>query len=90
MIVRVEAKDSVIVKSAPNPATNIMNIFTMGFEQNKPLYITVISSGLVLKMVEVNNISQTVQLDVSSLVSGMYTLKLTCGDKVVSKQFLKL
>jgi predicted phage tail protein len=88
--VSVTAKDSVIVKYAPNPATNILSISTLGFEQNKAITVSVIGSGMVLKMVEVPNSSQTIQLDVSSLVKGIYTVKLTCGDKVVSKQFIKM
>jgi len=79
------------IKLAPNPATNIVNIYVNGLQQNKPVTISVISvSGIVMKTMQINNSIQTVQLDVSSLVSGVYTVKLTSGDKTTYKQFVKL
>jgi hypothetical protein len=88
--VTVAANDSIIVKYGPNPAKNLLNISTIGFDPNKPLHVSVIGFGLVLKSVEVSSSSQTVRLDVSSLVSGIYTLRLSCGDRVVSRKFVKL
>lgn len=83
--------DAVSLKLAPNPATNIVNIYTAGLKQNKPLTLSVISaSGVIMKTMQSNSSSKVVQLDVSSMLSGVYTVKLISGDKVMYKQFLKL
>lgn len=79
------------LKAWPNPAGNIINIRTSGLPQNKPANISVISAmGGVMKTMQSNSSTQTTGLDVSSLVSGMYTVKVICGDKVMYKQFIKL
>ena len=77
------------LRLSPNPASNIVNIYTSGLPQNKPATISIISvSGIVLKTMQISNAST--QLDVSSLVSGVYTIKIISGDKVMYKQFVKL
>jgi len=79
------------LKAWPNPAGNIINIRTSGLPQNKPANISVISAmGGVMKTMQSNSSTQTTGLDVSSLVSGMYTVKVICADKVMYKQFIKL
>jgi len=81
--------DAVSLKLSPNPATNLVTIYTNGLQQNKPAIISIISvSGIVLKTMQSNN--STTQLDVSSLVSGVYTVKIVSGDKVMYKQLVKL
>jgi ELWxxDGT repeat protein len=78
------------VKASPNPARNILNIYTSGFEQNKNVTISVVSvSGTVLKTIQKTS-NQMMQLDVSSLGSGTYFIKVTSGDKVLTTQFVKL
>jgi len=82
--------DEISLKLSPNPATDIVNINTNGLQQNKQATISVISvSGNVLTKVQTSSSSQT-QLDVSSLASGVYTIKIVSGDKVMFKQFVKL
>jgi hypothetical protein len=85
------------IKVAPNPATNAVNIYMNGLQQNRTVTISVISvSGIVMKTMKtmktmkINNSIQTIQLDVSSLVRGAYTIKITSGDKTAYKQFVKL
>jgi hypothetical protein len=91
IIVKVAPKDSIIVNLHPNPTTNRINVSAIGLEQNKPLTLSIIASGgVVVKTITTINSSQLRQLDVSSLPSGIYTIKLICGDKVVWKQFAKL
>ena len=81
--------DAVSLKLSPNPATNLVNIYTNGLPQNKPATISIISvSGNVLKTMQSNN--STTQLDVSSLVSGVYTIKIVSGGSIVYKQFVKM
>jgi len=81
--------NEISLKLSPNPATNIVNLYTKGLQQNKPATISIISvSGIVLKTMQTNN--STIQLDVSSLVSGVYTIKIVSGGSIVYKQFVKL
>lgn len=83
--------NAVSLKLAPNPATNIVNISTTGLEQDNQAAISVISaSGVVMKMMQSNSSAKTVQLDISLLVGGVYTVKVMSGDKALCKQFVKL
>jgi len=81
--------NEISLKLSPNPATNIVSLYTSGLQQNKPATISITSvSGIVLKTIQTNN--STIQLDVSSLVSGVYTIKIVSGDRITYKQFVKL
>ena len=74
---------------SPNPARSTLQISAKGLQLNKPSTISVISaSGVLMKTVRANSASQL--LDVSSLASGVYTVKVVSGDKVMCQQFLKL
>jgi hypothetical protein len=48
------------------------------------------ATGVLLKTIQSNASAKVVQLDVSSLVSGVYTIKVMSGNKVAYKQFVKL
>ncbi len=75
---------------SPNPAKNTLQIYTKGLQLNKPSTISVISaSGVIMRTMHLN-LKTVVQLDVSSMVSGVYTIKVVSGDKVMYKQFVKL
>ena len=75
----------------PNPARDVMNLQTQGLLQDKQATITIISNaGIMLKKMQINSLHQTTQLDVSSLASGVYTIKIVSGNKVMYKQFVKL
>ena len=81
----------VSIKMWPNPAGNTLNINSDGLMQNKQTTLSVISvSGNVMKTMQLYSQNQTITLDVSSLASGVYTIRFICGDKVVYKQFVKL
>ncbi len=83
--------DDISVTLAPNPAKGILNIYTKGLQQNKPTIISVISvSGIAMKTTQLNSSNQTIQLDVSSLARGVYTMKMVYGDKIMYRQFVKL
>ncbi len=87
---RTGISSEISLKLSPNPATNVVNIYTDGLQQNKPATISIISaSGIVLKKVQSSSSAKT-QLDVSSLASGVYTIEIVSGDKVMYKQFVKL
>ncbi len=86
-----QVNKGVSIKLWPNPAGNTLNIYSDGLVQNKQTNLSVISvSGVVMKTIQLYSVNQTIQLDVSSLASGVYTIKFICGDKVMYKQFIKL
>jgi hypothetical protein len=73
------------------PARSTLQIYTKGLQLNKPSTISLISaSGVLLKTIQSNASDKIVHLDVSSLVSGVYTIKVMSGNKVAYKQFVKL
>ena len=75
----------------PVPARSTLQIYTKGLQLNKPSTISIISaSGVLMKTIQLNNLNKVVQLDVSTLVSGVYTIKVMSGDKVMNRQFVKL
>ena len=58
---------------------------------HKPSTISAVSStGVLLKTIPSNASNKVVQLDVSSVVGGVYTIKVVSGDKLMFKQFVKL
>ena len=79
------------LKAFPNPATNVINLSTTGLTKDKQATISVISaSGVVMKTIQSNSSTKTVQLNLSLLAKGVYTIKLVSGDKVMYKKFVKL
>lgn len=79
------------LKVSPNPVSTTLNIAIKGLEQNKELTISVVSvSGNTVKTIRSNTSGQVVQMDVSSLNNGVYIIKVVCGNKVLSQQFVKL
>ena len=77
------------LRLSPNPASSIVNISASGLQQNKPATISIISaSGIIMKTMRISNAAT--QLDVLSLKSGVYTIKIVSGDKTLYKQFVKL
>ena len=84
-----DLKDALSLTLSPNPARSTLQISTKGLQLDKPSLISVISSsGVVMKTVRANNASQL--LDVSFLASGVYTVKVVNGDKILYKRFVKL
>ncbi len=79
------------LKVSPNPARNTLHIYTNLPQQDKQTTISVISAaGVVMKTMQTNSLKQTIKFDVSSLVSGVYAIKVISGEKVLYKQFVKL
>ncbi|WP_018615050.1 Ig-like domain-containing protein [Segetibacter koreensis] len=80
----------VSLKLTPNPTSNSLQIFTNGLRQNTSTTISIISIAGVAEKTIHTNASNNILLDVSSLHSGVYTIKIINGDKTVYKQFIKL
>ena len=83
---------SLSLKLSPNPARNILNIATSGFNQSDKVTISIVSSsGTVIKTIQPGaGLSPVVQIDVSALSNGIYFVKLVSGSKVFNQKFIKL
>ncbi|HEX8677264.1 MAG TPA: T9SS type A sorting domain-containing protein, partial [Segetibacter sp.] len=74
----------------PNPAGNTVFVSGKGLPQNKDFIISVISkNGAVLKTIRSNTSNKAVEVNVSSLGAGVYTIKATAGFITINKQFVK-
>ena len=86
---KTDLNDALRLKLSPNPSSNIVNISIRGLQLTKPATLSIIStSGIVLKTMHISDAAT--QLDVSTLASGVYTIKIVSGDKTLYKQFVKL
>jgi len=87
---RLLSAGSISLRAGPDPAQNILNIYTSGFQQNKKLAISVVSvSGVTIKTIYAKA-NQTTQMNVSALAPGVYLLKAFSGDQILYSQFVKL
>ena len=83
--------EQVSIKLAPNPASNTVYVSGKGLPQNKEFTISVISmNGTVLKTIHANTSDKAVEINISSLSSGVYTIKAAAGYIILIKQFVKL
>ncbi|MEO6454590.1 MAG: Ig-like domain-containing protein, partial [Ginsengibacter sp.] len=88
---KIKINGSISLKLVPNPVNNILNIYTSGLQGNTQATISIISSsGVTVKTIKSKGSDQTMQLNVSLLPSGVYTIKIANGDKVINKQFVKM
>ena len=84
-------EDFIQLELAPNPVKSILNIYTTGLQKNKQLIVSIIStSGVIMKIKRLSTSTQTIQLNVASLLSGAYIIKIVSGDKILYKPFVKL
>ncbi len=75
----------------PNPVSNTVFVSGTGLPQNKDFIISVISmNGAVLKTIRANTSDKTVEVNVSSLSAGVYTIKAIAGFITMNKPFVKL
>jgi uncharacterized delta-60 repeat protein len=83
--------DAFGIRLSPNPVINTVNLYTKGLQQNKRLTVSILSvSGITVKMFETGSDARSIQLDVSSLASGVYMIKVVNAKDVFYKQFVKL
>jgi hypothetical protein len=75
---------------APNPVYRTLQIFTEQFQNEQATFSILSASGQVLRTLQTRSSNQPVQLDVSFLASGVYTLQVISGNKVWYDRFIKL
>ena len=73
---------------SPNPSSNTLNI---NFENQTHLASIQISdiTGRVLQSFNIQNSTSNISINVSSLSSGMYFLRITSSNKTETKKFIK-
>ncbi len=81
---------NVIIKVGPNPATDVVFVYTDGLPSDKDLRITLLSiNGVALKTIETITSNKAVQINISTLKNGVYIMQVTSGDTKILKQFIK-
>lgn len=76
---------------SPNPAGKTLHINISGLQQDKIVSVSVISAaGGFMQSMSSSGSANAIQLDVSSLVNGVYTIKVVCENKILYKQFVKV
>lgn len=79
------------VSLSPNPAKDILQVSISGVLKNTAVLLSIFSSdGVVKKQINMNGKSQSLNINISDLLGGTYTLQIKSGDKISNKQFIKL
>ena len=79
------------LKLAPNPASNTIFVSGKGLPINQDLVISIVSAnGAILKTIRTKVTGKAVEVNISSLSAGVYTIKAASGFITISKQFVKL
>jgi hypothetical protein len=82
--------NKVTILTYPNPATNEVRITIPASWQNKKVVYELFSTnGQVAKKVETNSSNQTESLNISSLKSGLYLVKASCGGETAQEKIVK-
>lgn len=83
--------EEVSLKLSPNPAGNTIFVSAKGLSQNKDCQITILSmTGAIVKTVNYNLPGKVMELNISSLNSGIYILRASSGSSKKSISFVKL
>lgn len=88
-IVQNQNDESVLLN--PNPAKSVINISGALIKKSKMINVTVLSlSGEKVKEIRLPAAGNKIQLDVSTLQAGTYNAQIKNGNKIITKQFIKL
>lgn len=89
--VKTGREDQTTLQLAPNPAGGLLNIYTTGLQVNQLSTLSLISSaGVIMKTMQVSNPARVMHINVSSFARGTYIVKITSGNKILYRQFVKL
>jgi Secretion system C-terminal sorting domain len=85
-----QTNNSIAIATYPNPVTNELRITIPTNWQNKKLVYEVITlNGQTIKRHEAANSSQTETMNVSSLSSGMYMIRVSCEGQTAQQKIVK-
>jgi hypothetical protein len=89
-LVRLNANNSVQIQAFPNPVVNELRVMIPANWQEKTTTYEIYSSnGLLVSRTKVASASQVQQLNVQSLGSGNYIIRVTNGQEMSSSKFVK-
>ena len=81
----------VTITIGPNPASNLLKVFTHNFARDKKMEISILSmSGTLVKTIVSNTSNQVIPVNITALVTGSYIIKIKTSDTLISTQFVKL
>lgn len=83
-----ETRIESVMKVYPNPASTVLNIDFLDLEKTAHIEVYNLIGKLVLAK-EVNKGTATMQLDISTLINGVYTIKLHDNSQVMTSRFVK-
>ncbi len=85
-----QTDNTVTILTYPNPAINELRITIPANWQNKKVVYELFSAnGQAAKKVETSSSSQTETLNISSLKSGFYIVKVSCGVETAQQKIVK-
>jgi len=85
-----QSDNNVTILTYPNPVTNEVRITIPANWQNKKTTYEVYSiNGQVAKKIEAANSSQTATINISSLNSGLYIVKVSCEGQTAQQKIVK-
>ncbi|MFN0276518.1 MAG: T9SS type A sorting domain-containing protein [Chitinophagales bacterium] len=84
----VDGSDDIAISISPNPAQSFINLYTDGFETETITIEVYNVLGERITGMEVQ-LEDIVQLDVSTLQSGVYTVIISDGSQSIADQFVK-
>ena len=89
-LVRLNANNSVQIQAFPNPVVNELRVMIPASWQEKTTTYEIYSSnGLLVSRTKVASAAQVQQLNVQSLGSGNYIIRVTNGQEMSSSKFVK-
>lgn len=89
-MVRLNAVTAVQIQAFPNPVTSELRVtIPISWQEKNVTYEIYNSNGSLLSRVQKNNAVQIQQLNVSSLGSGNYIIRVTNGQEISTTKFIK-
>ena len=89
-MVRLNAVTAVQIQAFPNPVTSELRVtIPISWQEKNVTYEIYNSNGSLISRVQKNNAVQIQQLNVSSLGSGNYIIRVTNGQEISTTKFIK-
>ncbi len=85
-----QAENSISILTYPNPVTNELRVTIPNNWQGKKVTYEVIgANGMASKKVETGSSSQTETINVSSLATGFYVVRVICNGEIAQQKIVK-
>ncbi|MBX9783195.1 MAG: T9SS type A sorting domain-containing protein [Chitinophagaceae bacterium] len=90
-MIRLNATNNITVQTFPNPATSELRVMIpASWQEKSTVYEIYNSNGILVSRTNVARAAQVQQLNVQSLGSGNYIIRVTNGSEISSSKFIKL